>query len=268
MGFSGERRKRKYQLIPTHDIDLIRYPLFFRRLLGDFIKRKNFNMAFKRLSYILGMRNPFNTYEFLMSKSEEHNVLSRFYFINGGKYKYDGNYSIFGNSFKKIFRLIQERGHIIGCHPSYYTFDNPVLWANEKKGLEKVLNVNILEGRQHYLRFNLPLTWEIADKNGLGVDSSMCYHDSEGFRCGTGDEFYVFNILSRKKLKLRERPLIVMDETLRGYRGLTPDKANLVLDRYKAISKKYKMKYTFLFHNSSFDEVDWSGWKAVYENIF
>jgi len=268
MGFSGRRIKKKYQLIPTHDIDLIKYPFFFRRLLGDIIKRKNYQLMLKRLSYMLRIKNPFNTYDFLMSISERHNVLSYFYFINGGKYKYDGNYSILGNSFLKICKSVQERGHIIGYHPSYYTFNNSLLWANEKKSLEKVVNINVIEGRQHYLRFETPLTWEIANENGLQIDSSMCYHDNDGFRCGTGDEFHVFNVLTRKKLNLKERPLVVMDETLRGYRQLTPDKAQSVLEYYKEISKKYKMKYTILFHNSSFDEVDWLGWKEVYKNIF
>ena len=53
----------------------------------------------------------------------------------------------------------------------------------------------------------------------MQVDSTCGYADKEGFRCGMGDMFSVFNILTRKKLKLKERPLVVMDCTLFYYQN-------------------------------------------------
>ena len=59
----------------------------------------------------------------------------------------------------------------------------------------------------------------------MKVDGTCGYADKEGFKCGTGDEFSVFNILTRKKLKLKERPLIVMDSGLFEYNNYSHNEA-------------------------------------------
>jgi len=268
LGIKQERKQKKYMLIPTHDVDMINYPFFFRRMIGDLVKRKKPELMFKRFEYIIRIQRPFDTFDFLMSISEKYNTLSHFYFINGGDYKYDGKYSILNNTFKKIYTKIKNRGHIVGIHSSYFSYNNLKLWKKEKRELEDAVKNKITEGRQHYLRFEIPITWKIANENGLEIDTSLGYHDYEGFRCGTGDEFSVFDITDRKNLNLKERPLIIMDETLRGYRNLKPEDAFTAINVLKKKSKKYNMKFTILFHNSSFDEVDWKGWKDVYKNVF
>ena len=48
-------------------------------------------------------------------------------------------------------------------------------------------------------------------------ESSMGYSDLPGFRCGTCYAYPVYDCIERKKLKLREKPLIVMDATLVHY---------------------------------------------------
>ena len=105
----------------------------------------------------------------------------------------------------------------------------------------------------------------------MKVDSTCGYADVEGFRCGTGDEFYVFDVLKSKKLKLKERPLIIMEGTLNGenYRNLSKEEAMKIIKYYFNITKKYNSTITLLWHNSSFDENScWNGWIDVYENIF
>jgi hypothetical protein len=84
------------------------------------------------------------------------------------------------------------------------------------------------------------------------VDSTCGYADKEGFRCGTGDEFSVFNILTRKKLRLKERPLIAMDCSLFGYAKYGYS---------AALNKIHVMKtsgndFTVLWHNSSIQHFD------------
>jgi len=101
-------------------------------------------------------------------------------------------------------------------------------------------------------------------------DSTCGYADREGFRCGTGDEFPVFNILTRKKLNIKERPLIIMEGTLQNfnYRGLFPNDVLKVFSYYIKITKKYKSKFTLLCHNSSFCEDERCfGFKNIYEKI-
>jgi hypothetical protein len=138
--------------------------------------------------------------------------------MSGGSSKYDNRYDINEQKSLDLINKIQKRGHLIGIHPSYNAYNDLEQLKKEIASLEKVTNQKITEGREHYLRFEVPTTWQIWEDAGLKIDSTCAYADHIGFRCGTGKEFSVFNILLRKKLNLKERPLIVMDGSLFSYR--------------------------------------------------
>jgi hypothetical protein len=74
--------------------------------------------------------------------------------------------------------------------------------------------------RQHFLRFANPWTWRVQEAAGLDHDSTLGFADRIGFRAGTCREFPVFDLLERQTLRLRERPLLVMDGTLFEYMSL------------------------------------------------
>jgi len=88
------------------------------------------------------------------------------------------------------------------------------------------------------------------------VDSTCGYADKEGYRCGTGSEFSVFNILSREKLKLKERALIVMDCSLFDYQGMTYREAESVINKLR----KNTSITTILWHNSYIKYIDFYGY--------
>ena len=105
----------------------------------------------------------------------------------------------------------------------------------------------------------------------MEIDSTCNYTDKEGFRCGTGDEFSVFNLLTRKKLSLKERPLLYMD-TNSLYGKEIPDNKiwqTTIQNNIKELldkSKNYSMEATILFHNSIFEK-DTPNYKEIYERI-
>ena len=258
-----KRKETKFEIIPTHDVDLINKPSVLRTVAGDLIKRKNLKLAYKRIkNYRL---NEYDTFNWLMSQSEKNGVKSRFYFMSGGNSQFDNNFKI--ELQKKIIKNMQDREHIIGFHPSYNAYNDLNMFMTEKERLENAASQRVIEGRQHYLRFETPKTWQIWDSAEMELDSSMSYADYEGFRCGTAMEFPVFDVLRREELNIIERPLIIMDGTLWIYRNLAIEECYSVIIKYKNICKKYKMPFTILFHNSSFSETEWSGWKKLYSNI-
>ena len=254
------RGLREFTLIPTHDVDVVEQSPFVRRLAGDLLKRKDLAAFFKRIK--IGNKNEFNTFEWLMDESEKNNLKSRFYFMSGGTSPNDNFFII--EEQKKLLQIIADRGHIIGFHPSYNAYNDVKQFNLEKERLEAVTGNQVFEGRQHFLRFSLPETWQIWEQAGMEIDSSMSFAGHEGFRCGTADEFPVFDIINHKVLKLKEQPLIIMDGTLRDYRGLSKKEAVEQMTYYKNICNKYNMPFTILFHNSSFSEIEWEGWKEIY----
>lgn len=135
------------------------------------------------------------------------------------------------------------------------------------KSFARYLLSKISFGREHYLRFEVPTTWQIWEDNNMSWDSSMGYHDKEGFRCGVCYEFSVFNILTREKLNLKENPLIVMDSSFISYQqnDFNVVKTN-IFSLFSKI-KKFEGNFIFLWHNSSFNNREWNKFQKIYEEI-
>jgi len=276
LSINQNRKERKFELVLTHDVDYLYKMKLIRHVLktmgGDVLKRKSLKLALSRVNEYIKIKkekkkDPYDTFDYLMDKSESIGKKSHFYFMSGGITKKDNHYKI--EEAHGILQKILRRGHIVGFHGSYSSYNNPVQWRKEKKLLAKFCKYNPKEGRQHFLMFEVPTTWQIWEDNNMKIDSTLTYPDKEGFRCGTGDLFSTFNIKTRKKLNLKEMPLIIMEGTLLDsiYRGLSSDEALKIVKYYIDISKKYNSKLTLLWHNSSFIGPQFSKWGRIYEII-
>ena len=266
LGYVGCRKARKFELVLTHDIDWMSCHLNpCMEFARDIIKKKNFELAFSRIPFFF--RNYVDTYDFLMTESEKVDLKSHFYFMAADPKSSIYNTPFYLNTkrFRRLINEIRSRDHIIGFHPGYTTYSNEENWISEKRKLENILGIEVLEGRQHYLRMEVVKTLSIWEKQGMRVDSTLGYADRDGFRCGTGDCFTLFDFLNRKKMRLKESPLIVMDGTLKTYQTISLTDVSKKLNYYMEVGKRYGMPITFLFHNSSFDIWDWKGWKNVYK---
>ena len=264
LGYRGKRKERDFELTLTHDVDSLSY-VSPRSLMGDVLKRRDLKLAAGNLKYLLN--DPHDTYDYLMDISESLGVQSRFYFMSAlSNREFDSGNYLKRPYFRSTVKKIRRRGHLIGFHPGYYTFDDARIWRSEKERLEEAAQQDLEEGRQHFLRMDVSVTPGIWEENGMKIDSTMSYSDKEGFRCGTGDKFPVFSCRKRVQYRLIERPLVVMDGSLKQYQNYTPEKAIEVLRYYVSIGKKYKSNTTFLFHNSSF-ALDWADYRAVYSEL-
>ncbi len=262
LGCVQNRKEYIFQPFLTHDVDWIQlfknWKHFFRLLGGDITVRKDISSALKRLIQYFQVktgviRDPYDTFNWLLDMSENAGLKSHFYFMSGGVTAFDNNYHIKDDKTLEIIKTIKNRGHVIGFHASYSTCNDKNQWKKEKDLLEKATAYEISEGRQHYLNFQVPYTWQIWEDNGMAIDSTLCYADQEGYRCGTCYEYSVFNILTRKRLKLKEYPLIIMDTSLVYYQESGPDE---VLKKIRGLidkTKKFKGRFVLLWHNSFFN---------------
>ena len=257
IGCTQKRKSRTYKIMPTHDVDR---PFLFTslfqniRLFGGYIKRGDFRGLVDFCKNAIKGIDPWDTHDLFMDLSEKSDVKSYFFFLPKGKNKHDGRYELSDPKIKNLIERIKERGHNIGFHPSYDTYNDIELFRKEKNELEEAVGVKMKFGRQHYLRFSTPRTWQIWNESGMDWDSTMSYADCSGFRCGVCYPFPVFDLEQRKQLNLIERPLIVMEGSLVGYEKLSIDEAKKKVDNLKSEVKKYNGEFVFLYHNSSFFE--------------
>ena len=276
LGINQKRKKRKFKALITHDVDL---PLlwkspfsFIKKIGGDLIKRNSLkDTAYSLKSYTNYIRDkskdPYDTFDELMDLSETCGLKSHFFFLCGGQHKEDNGLPPSHPFIKNLLKKINDRGHIIGFHPSFDSFNNEDIFNRELNDLKKISPQPIKYGRQHFLRFEAPNTWRLWENAGMEWESSMYYPDAPGFRCGTCYDFPVFDVLARKELKLREQPLIAMEVSWIAYKEYSPEKMFAEIKELADRVKKYKGTFTFLWHNSSFNTTSWLKYKPVYSKV-
>jgi hypothetical protein len=106
-------------------------------------------------------------------------------------------------------------------------------------------------GRQHYLRWENPTTWQNWEDARLDYDSTLGFADQPGFRCGICYEYPVFNLRTRQSLALRERPLVVMDGTLLDYLKLSLDASAQRILALAAVCRQFAGDMALLWHNNN-----------------
>lgn len=271
LGYNGARGERKFKIVPTHDVDV---PFKWNSLLSYFrssisqIKNRRFNELISQTKCVLAGKDAFDTFDMLMTLSEGHNVKSHFFFMSGGATKYDGRYDIKDTRVVKLIDKILDRGHLVGIHPSYDTCEDKEMLEIEIQNLKNVVGEEVGFGRQHYLRFSVPKTWQIWDDLGLKWDSSMTYANVPGFRCGVCYGFPVYDFLKREMLDIQERPTVVMETTLTHYMGREIEESIEICRNLKNEVKKYNGEFVFLWHNSSFNTEETIGYKDLLFELY
>lgn len=276
-GINQERRQQHFSMLVTHDID---NPLkwrgphtLLRTLGGDLLKRRSIALAARSWSSYRDTqkraeKDPYDTFDYLMDCSERHGVQSHFFFLCGGRTAYDKDALPPSHPFvKKTLMKITDRGHVIGFHPSYAAMNDRKLFNDELKALQKEAPQPVVCGRQHYLRFEVPATWQLWEKASLQWDSSMGYPEVPGFRCGICRGFPVFDISSRKMLQLQERPLTLMEVSLMRYQNQSAEDFLKTASQLIQTVRKYRGEFVLLWHNSTFSFSELPQAKAIYEKI-
>jgi len=281
-----QRKARKARVFLSHDVDI---PLcaagrsrasVYRSVLVDIVIRHDIDLALRRRkAYQEAKKNifdndPCNTFELIMDTSDKQSRQSEFNFIcEPAAGEMVGNYDLGSPWFRKLLRRIHERGHVVGLHPSYMSWEKPGQVQQEYRKLRKICREEKIEqdkwgGRQHYLRWNNPHSWQYWETAGLNFDSTLGFAEQAGFRCGVCFEYPVFNLVTRQTLKLRERPLIAMDVTLfPGWRFDFKMCFEKIITM-NSICRFFKGDFTLLWHNSSLlTKVQRDLFRQVNENL-
>ena len=258
-----------FRLRLTHDVDepwsaLDRRPVAIAHGLGgDLLKRRDLVLVGRRLRAVADARSrrvdrdPFNTFELLMETSERHGLRSLFYFMAGTTpADADHRYRLSDPVFAPLLRRIHERGHEIGLHASYGSHGSGGALADQLAALRAACQAAGFEQptwgvRQHYLRFENPVTWRDQEAVGFEHDSTVGFADAAGFRAGTCREYAVYDLPAGRPLRLRERPLVVMDATLFGYQRLDRDAAAMRVRAVVDACRRQRGDAVVLYHNDA-----------------
>jgi hypothetical protein len=267
-----ERKTRRGQVYVTCDVDepfdsgALSFRKFGRSFGGDLLKRRNAGLAVKRAYNLFASRRgdyrfePYYTFDWYMDVCEQHGRRCIFYFIPvNGTCVYDGCYALTEPRILSLIRKISDRGHEVGVHSSYNSFQDAAQLLKERQGMiaacEKagVQHVNVRGNRQHFLRWDTGRTQDYLDAAGFEYDTTGSFADAPGFRYGTSRTFAMWSWQKNEPLKIKQRPLVLMEASViddehmgMGY----TDKALELMMTLKRRALQYGGDFTFLWHNS------------------
>jgi len=256
------RRRRTFRQNLTHDVDLLRHSL--SRAVAGNLKRGNFDLAMASLVRSISIKagrsaDPYDTFDVIMDLSESAGAASAFNFITQWTHPiHDFGYVFDRPHTHTLLRSISARGHEIGLHGSYNSYANGAQLAREFTTLKRVCSAAGVRqerwgGRQHFLRWRTPETFQNWQDAGFDYDSTLGYADAAGFRCGTCHQFPAFNIKTGQTLRVIERPLVAMEGTVMGpgYQNLGATEAAFAhFKALKDICRYYDGEFTLLWHNN------------------
>jgi hypothetical protein len=268
-----ELKQHSFSMKVSHDVDrpsrygFLSVPALVRAMAGDVIKRGDLKNAILAPWIRANSRNklhgsdPVNTFDWIMDVSEHHDLQSAFYFICGHTDPHDADYQLEHPAIRHLIRHIHQRGHEIGLHPSYGTYQKPHLIDQEAERLRKVCSEEgIVQeewgGRMHYLRWEHPTTLRAWADASMSYDSTLSYADRPGFRCGTCFEYPAFDPVAQEALRLRIRPLIAMECTVMASRYMGLGSGGEALAKFVELKNTCSAVggcFTLLWHNTQLE---------------
>ena len=266
-------RERKYSFINTIDIDNA-YAYLNKgliRTIGGYSKsllELDFKGLKQRSNVLLSReKDPYDTYDFLKEIQQRYNLNTIYFFLLADYGFNDKNISPFNKNFKNLIKDISDYADT-GIHPSFNSNDIIDILEIEKNRLEDITKQETNKSRQHFLKINLPKTYQNLVELDIKEDYSMGYADQIGFRASSSNPFYFYNLDTETQTQLKIIPFCVMEATLKYYLKLTPIQA---LDQTKSIIEKVKNvngSFVSLWHNETLSNQGvWTGWKMVYESM-
>jgi hypothetical protein len=259
-----------FKFIPTIDVDAA-YAFKnkgFTRALGGILKslqNKDYGEVRQRIRVLFNLEHdPFDTFEFQMLLQEKYKYRAIYFFLLADYGPNDKNIPYNNRYFQRLIRYLADYAEI-GIHPSYASSLQPSLIVMETERLSKILKLEIIHSRQHFLKLSLPETYRNLINNDIINDYTMGYAEAPGFRASICTPFPFFDLDHDAPTPLIIHPFAVMDGTLHDYLKLSPQKATEAINELIAEVKKVGGTFIPLWHNTTLNDVgEFKGWLDVY----
>ena len=266
-------RQPKFSFIPTYDVDAA---WAFKskglyRTVGGFLKdlaSGDMERIRERHQVLKGKRrDPFDSFDFQFELQKEFK-LKPIYFILCGDYDTnDKNIPIRKPAFQALIKRLGDYADV-GIHPSFASYLDVDKLSKEMDSLSEVLHRPLTKSRQHFLRMNLPRSYQKLIELDISDDYTMGFASQAGFRAGIADTFRFYDLENDMVTNLRVHPFALMDGTMRDYLNLNVEAsfalACQLVDEVKAVGGTF----IYLTHNETLGgEQRWVGWPEMYRKL-
>ena len=266
-------KEKKFAFVPTYDIDAAwayKHKGLYRTLGGFFkdLAAGDRERIRERHQVLRGKkRDPFDSFEFQFELQKTFKI-KPIYFILCGEYDTnDKNISIRKAAFRSLIKTLGDHADV-GIHPSFSSYLDIDKMRKEIDSLSEVLHRPLTKSRQHFLRMNLPRSYQKLIELDISDDYTMGFASQAGFRAGIADTFRFYDLENDMVTNLRVHPFALMDGTMRDYLNLDVEAsyalAKQLVDEVKAVNGTF----IYLTHNETLGgEKRWQGWPEMYRQL-
>ena len=242
-----------FSFLPTYDIDIAysyRGKGFLRNMAGVLRSIGQWHLLKERWNVLLGkQQDPFDIFDELDALHQKYKLQPLYFFLLAGKRRgYDKNINPATPEMKALVKCIAGK-YTIGIHPSWQSGDDETLLKQEIETLETGGAKHISISRQHYIRMQLPGTYEQLTSHGITADHSMGYGSINGFRASTSVPYYWYNLQKEQTTQLEIFPFCYMEANSIFEQKDTPEQALQELKQYHDVVKKVGGTFITIFHN-------------------
>lgn len=258
---------KKMAVCISHDVDKLFYEtISINQALKStirFLIKGDTNRLYEILKRYFRKKNHKEEVQQFLKIHNRYDIKSTYFFLALDEGEEDFNYRL--NEIGDVLELLKEEGNEIGLHGGHKCFNNITKIIQEKSRLEKYAD-KVVAYRGHYLKFEVPLTWELLSKAGFRYDTTYGHAQSIGFRNGMCYPFNPFLLHENEFMPLIELPLMVMDETLFNVKYMGLDERSSLKVVYELINRVEEVNgvFTLLWHNSTIGDPKY---REVYNKI-
>lgn len=263
---------KQFRFIPSYDIDMA-YSYLYKGIVRNAVgfARSALHGSFKkvndRLAVLSGKQSdPFDVYEWLEALHLKCNLQPYcFFLLARQRGVYDKNINPQLQAMQELIRH-HAKSYEIGIHPSWQSGDNTKKLKEEIELMSSITQEKVINSRQHYVRFELPGTYQKLMELGIQHDFSMGYGTINGFRASVAGAFYWYDLKNETATNLLLHPFCFMDANSFYEQNYTAAQAFDEIKYYHNEIKKVQGTMIIIWHNHILGaDTKFKGWKEVYE---
>lgn len=267
-GLAVLKAERKVDVIPSFDIDntfAYKWKDGWRKwlaVLKDLSKRNKDRLEERRKVNSGELPDPYDTF------GEIERIAQRFpqtrIFWHLGDYgQYDRNLPWHDPRHQRLIRNMSLVAKV-GLHPSYASNSSDKALYEEQNRLSTMLGRPVTSSRQHFLKLQLPATYNRLLELGFKKDYTMGYSDQPGFRAGTARPFPFFDLTRNLQTDLLLVPFVYMEGTFKDYLKMSLEESKTVVAALISEVKAYGGVFCCIWHNESIGtSAKWQGWSEL-----
>ncbi len=277
------RRRRLFDnfgFLLSHDVDrvafhhprLMAYKML--QMLGVKSSTESKSIIFKQLlsgiHYHLipwGGKDPWWNFSWMMELEKRLGIRSVFFFLHKEEGYKNAWFRFASPKIKRLISALKNNKFEVGVHGTFKSVNDGHSLQQQKTALAKVYGEEPLGIRQHFLLFSNPITFQLQEAAGLVYDSTLAFHDHDGYRNSYCYPFHPYDFEKDCPMRIWEIPLVMMEVSVLQYRQLSYADLAQNVSGFIQEAQKFGGLFSLLWHNCRLNNKEYAGILDFYEGL-